>query len=231
MQVTYLGVSGFLIELKNKYLVFDYFEKGEYDGKVYEQHRIDPEKLKDKPVCVFCSHSHFDHYNLEVNKKWVKHKNVTFVLGEIGAKLPQTISMRAHQSMQVDDIKVVTARATDEGVCFLVFVDGLTIYHGGDHTDWRDMKDEYERQIDFLSEYTQKVDVAFAPVCNFFSRTNQGITDAAIHLTQKLGVKNFVPMHANNLAVYSLFKKENEQNIKSNVVVFDQIGKKLELLP
>lgn len=51
MRVTYLGHSGFLLEMEDALLLFDY-----YQGSLPE---MDPEKT----LFVFVSHVHYDHYN------------------------------------------------------------------------------------------------------------------------------------------------------------------------
>ena len=48
--VTYIKHSGFLVETKESYLLFDYWE-----GKL-------PELQYDKELYVFSSHAHHDHY-------------------------------------------------------------------------------------------------------------------------------------------------------------------------
>ena len=54
MKVTYLNHSGFLLELEDCYIVFDYY-RGE----------LPPLNTK-KEVLVFCSHVHGDHYNPKI---------------------------------------------------------------------------------------------------------------------------------------------------------------------
>ena len=54
MKITYLYHSGFLAETKDCYYLFDY-----YRGEL-------PPLRTDKPILVFCSHGHPDHYNREV---------------------------------------------------------------------------------------------------------------------------------------------------------------------
>ena len=51
MKITYINHSGFLIETKDCYYIFDYY-KGEL-----------PQLEKEKEVIVFCSHFHKDHFN------------------------------------------------------------------------------------------------------------------------------------------------------------------------
>ena len=56
MKITYINHSGFLIETKDCYYIFDYY-KGEL-----------PLLDKKKEVIVFCSHFHKDHFNIIYNK-------------------------------------------------------------------------------------------------------------------------------------------------------------------
>ena len=54
MKITYINHSGFLIETRDCYYIFDYY-KGEL-----------PNLDKEKEVIVFCSHFHKDHFNPQI---------------------------------------------------------------------------------------------------------------------------------------------------------------------
>ena len=54
MKVTYIGHSGFLVETSGCSLLFDY-----YQGEI-------PRLRQDKPLFVFVSHRHSDHFNPEI---------------------------------------------------------------------------------------------------------------------------------------------------------------------
>ena len=54
MKVTYLGHSGFLVEMDDVIFLFDYY-KGEL-----------PEMDPGKKLLVFVSHAHYDHYRKEI---------------------------------------------------------------------------------------------------------------------------------------------------------------------
>ena len=56
MKITYIGHSGFSVELESHILLFDY-----YEGTMPE---FDPAKK----LLVFASHSHPDHFNREILK-------------------------------------------------------------------------------------------------------------------------------------------------------------------
>lgn len=62
--VTYIKHSGFLVETKESYLLFDYWE-----GKL-------PELQYDKELYVFSSHAHHDHYTKDIFKLENKCKKV-----------------------------------------------------------------------------------------------------------------------------------------------------------
>ena len=57
MKITYINHSGFLIETRDCYYIFDYY-KGEL-----------PHLDKEKKVIVFCSHFHKDHFSIACLKK------------------------------------------------------------------------------------------------------------------------------------------------------------------
>ena len=54
MKVTYINHSGFLVETRDCYYIFDY-----YRGEL-------PHLDKEKEVIVFCSHFHEDHFNPQI---------------------------------------------------------------------------------------------------------------------------------------------------------------------
>jgi len=54
MRITYIGHSGFLVELRETLLLFDY-----YEGSL-------PQLPLEKQLYVFASHRHPDHFNPEI---------------------------------------------------------------------------------------------------------------------------------------------------------------------
>ncbi len=72
MKITYIYHSGFLVETKECYYLFDY-----YKGSL-------PSLDENKQILVFASHSHRDHYNKEVFSllKNMGIKHVTAVLAK-----------------------------------------------------------------------------------------------------------------------------------------------------
>ena len=66
MKITYIAHSGFLAELEDTLLLFDY-----YQGDL-------PELPDGKMLCVFASHRHPDHFNPEVFHLAEERENVYF---------------------------------------------------------------------------------------------------------------------------------------------------------
>ena len=131
MKITYINHSGFLIETKDCYYIFDYY-KGEL-----------PLLDKKKEVIVFCSHFHKDHFN-PVIFEILDDMSMTYQ-----AILAKDIRKRKHlsdmkityvyhdQTYNLDNgTQVDTLLSNDSGVAFIVKTKEGTIYHAGDLNDW-----------------------------------------------------------------------------------------------
>lgn len=126
MQITYISHSGFLVETDCVSLLFDY-----YEGKM-------PEINKEKPLYVFSSHSHEDHYNEDIYKLEKEYSEVTYILSSDieGPKDENKLYMGSNESRTVDNLQIETYLSTDLGVAFAVTVDGKEIFHAGDLHWW-----------------------------------------------------------------------------------------------
>lgn len=135
MKVTHLYHSGCLVELEHHLLLFDY-----YQGKL----NLNP----NKPLYVFVSHSHYDHYNPEIFK--LNHPHITYILSDSLPQQNQAYYIDVHQMNQIDDLSIQTLLSTDEGCAFLIQVENQTIYHAGDLNWWHwagepEVDNEYQR--------------------------------------------------------------------------------------
>lgn len=167
MKVTYIHHSSFLVECEGAYLLFDYF-KGEL-----------PRMSKEKPLYVFSSHRHYDHFSEIIFEFEKDYPKIQYILSnDIQATcIPQscmekTILLGRNETEQIADMTVTTLRSTDEGVAFLITIEGKTIYHAGDLNDWtwlseseewnNKMRNIYRNIVDEIRDY--KIDVAFLPL-------------------------------------------------------------------
>lgn len=177
-KVWYLNHSGVAVKTDKHFLIFDYFPEaqGGFLGNL-EDGLIDPSYLKDENVIVFSSHGHHDHWDKRI-LSWQKEiKQIQYVLSD---DIPyvktgnekNVLLVSPNQSYELGDMSMKTLKSTDEGVAFLIQVDGITIYHAGDLNWWHwngeskeyndIMKMDYIGQIDQLKDI--KIDIAFIPV-------------------------------------------------------------------
>lgn len=172
-RVSYIGHSGFSLELSGAVLLFDYFE-----GTM-------PVFPAEKPLYVFASHAHRDHFNFAVFDLLRQHPNVTYILSKdirrkwsasafekrgIGRDVfDRIVFVKAHETYDVGGIRATTLDSTDEGVAFLVHAEGKNIFHAGDLHDWvwdeeseednRRMTARYREEVARLSGIP--IDIAF----------------------------------------------------------------------
>lgn len=139
MRVTFLAHSGFFLELETASLLFDWW-KGEL-----------PPLPADRPLLVFASHRHEDHFNPAIFSLAEGGQDVRFLLGK---DIRLTERNRARWDLSDDvagrclalgggetvspisGVTVETLPSTDEGVAFLVSLEGKTIFHAGDLNWW-----------------------------------------------------------------------------------------------
>lgn len=208
--IYYLGHSGWAVKTKNHFLIFDY-----YEGERNTQHKaikegfISADEIKDTKVCFFVSHKHHDHYDPIIHDFKDKIPEVKYFVGWESTK-EEFIGAPAHSNIEMDDIRVFSFESTDEGVGFLVKVDGLSIIHGGDHAYWTEnSKDLFKIEIDYISEKDNDVDILFLPIANFRGLRPKSITEGVVYAINKLKVKAFLPMHGrDDVNLYKEFAEE-----------------------
>ena len=181
LKVTFVHHSCFVVETNEHVLVFDYFPKEAvlehaFSGKM-------PPLPKDKQIVVLSSHRHRDHFTMEIFHWLEEYPQIIYVLSKdirLGkrefaeAGLSPDIKKRITfvsplNEYEVENLKIKTLRSTDEGVAFLVDVDGLCLYHAGDLHWWNwgergeiyceAIGSAYKREVRRIGE--KHVDVAF----------------------------------------------------------------------
>ena len=158
MKITFIEHSGFMVEMKQNVLLFDY-----YQGKI-------PQFDDNKTLYVFVSHSHADHYNSLIWKLREQYKKVIYIISDdVPAKKEEAVVMMAHEKKEIGDIVVETLKSNDMGVAYLVKAEGKMIYHAGDLNWWHwngepeedneYYKNTFQDEIRYLEG--KKIDVAF----------------------------------------------------------------------
>jgi ankyrin repeat protein/L-ascorbate metabolism protein UlaG (beta-lactamase superfamily) len=214
-RVWYLGHSAMAVKTQNNLLIFDYFENGRgADSPGLANGRICPEEIANQKVTVFASHVHGDHYDPVVFEWSEQVKDITYVLGfePNDENVPAHETIGPRETKKFGEVTVHTIASNDSGVGFMVEVDGLTIFHAGDHANrHRDLSGDYCPEIEYLVAAGYHPDLTMLPTtgCNFGDqvavRTGIGYT------LDKFGATTFFPMHAGN-------------NPARYVEVWDEIG-------
>ena len=167
LKVTYIGHSGFLVELEKVLFLFDY-----YQGEI-------PALPEEKRLYVFASHRHGDHFNPEIFKLAEQHPDVQYVLSrDIWlSRVPkalhgQTVQLKPRERWEDTLVTGETLKSTDEGVAFLVRAEGKTVYHAGDLNHWhwegeteawnRKMAEDFHKALEPLAG--MRIDAAFIPL-------------------------------------------------------------------
>lgn len=168
MKITYIKHSSFLVELEKTILLFDYFE-----GDI-------PTLDDSKNIYVLSSHYHQDHFNKKIFDLSDKYNNVVYILSNDikisknikDSKKDSILFIKPHEEVQIDDLKIHTLKSTDQGVAFVINIEGENIYHAGDLHWWhwsgesdqynKNMAKAFKSEIELIKDNT--FDIAFLPL-------------------------------------------------------------------
>ncbi len=170
--IWHLYHSANALTIDGKLLVFDYATPAEERpaGAGLTEGYVANDDLQGQDVYTFASHAHGDHFN-EVILTWrPKGGRITHILSsDISAGPESAHFMQPHQTLELEEMKVVTYPSTDEGVAFSVFTGGKHIYFAGDNAfwNWEGTRSEEAYIRDVLSKIddSRPIDIAFQ-VCD-----------------------------------------------------------------
>ena len=196
--IRYLGHSGVAIKTNKHFLIFD----GELGGA------IKPAEIKDENVLVFVSHEHGDHCKPGITSLQKIIKNIKYIvptnelIGEADYFASSFKNQVAKENLiEISTEKAVTAsgatisaiKASDSGVGFLVEVDGLVIFHAGDHALWsKDIEESYQEEIKKVKG--ANIDIAFLPLQPNHPN-KEIIRQGALWAVKELAPKVVTPIH------------------------------------
>ena len=154
MNVTFIAHSAFLVEWDKFYTLFDYTYEPDYTGAL-------PELKGDKPLLVFSSHSHEDHFDAKVFALLEKYPGARFFVSRdtrlterkrkwlniTDEAFARTTVLRPDSILLTEaageDLSIRAIKSTDLGNAYLLRCEGKMVYHGGD-LNWWDWKSEGE---------------------------------------------------------------------------------------
>ena len=192
IKITYLEHSGFAVECDDYVLIFDY-----YKGNL-------PQFDKDKKICVFASHVHYDHFKKKIFTWAEEYENIHYILSddiEAAGPKAQTEHIGADADFNIWDLRIHTLKSTDEGVAFLVRVKEKTFFHAGDLNWWyweeeddetwnEPMRQAYQKEIAKIEG--EEIDYAFFPLD---SRQGEESVLGINYFMQHTNTKIVFPMH------------------------------------
>ena len=195
MKITYINHSGFLVEVKDCYYIFDYY-KGEL-----------PPLDKNKEVIVFCSHFHEDHFNPRIFE----------ILDDMGIRYQAVLAKDIRKRKQLPDVKITyvyhdktynldngiqvdTLLSNDSGVAFIVKTKEGIIYHAGDLNDWYWEGEPEEENQELRTIYHTEIgkikgrhfDVAFVPLD---PRLEAHYADGLLYFLENVDCDAVFPIH------------------------------------
>lgn len=203
MKIKYIGHSGFMLQIGEIFLLFDY-----YVGEL-------PVLPEGSRLYIFVSHRHEDHFNPAVFDLADQYDATCFLsydikLNEYGKRkykiseemLGRIVSLRYDQEYQTGDLVINTYQSTDAGVAYLVRCRDKTIYHAGDHNWWHwedegkqynnNMAANYKRVIGQLAGAADVIDVAMVPLD---SRLKESYFYGMKYFLEHINAKVVFPMH------------------------------------
>lgn len=215
MQLTYIFHSGFALETDRCILVFDYW--------------MDPAGVMSrllrspKPMYVFSSHFHEDHFNRDIFSWRTAKTNLRYILSK---------DILKHRRAQKDEadawlgkgatwadelVHVAATGSTDSGVSWVIETGGKRIFHAGDLNNWyaRFLTDDYhggtvyspdfgididplkeeKRYLGELKDIRKLTDRFDVVMFPVDGRIGNGYTRGARQFLDVFQVGLFVPMH------------------------------------
>lgn len=206
MKIWFVYHSCFVVETESAFLVFDYFKNKKSAGSDFDFNDLLKKIFESsKALYVFASHSHHDHFNREILKWQEKKKDTAYILSsdiKLYSNAENVNFIGRNRELQIGDLKLSTFGSTDEGISFLVQIDGLTLFHAGDLNWWkwpddtpeeeRVMEDAFTGIMDDICAKGKNFDAAFFPVDG---RLEQNYLCGGEYFIERIRPRLFIPMH------------------------------------
>jgi L-ascorbate metabolism protein UlaG (beta-lactamase superfamily) len=211
--IWYLGHAGWAVKTRNHFLIFDYVAgQATHRGRSLDYGFVDPAEIAGQDIIVFVSHGHGDHYD-PATVRWADQiEDIDYVFGWDNRACKHSVCLtKPRESRVVDGVAISTVNHAFDGipeVAFLVTVDGLVIYHSGDHGSVADsLNPIFKENIDYLASLGRSIDVAFLST---FGRIGGGTVNNGDRYTiETLRPKVTFPMHHGDTEdLYERFARE-----------------------
>ncbi len=191
--------AGWAVKTANHLLVFDYWERDEPPGpRTLANGHIDPEEISEQQVMVFVSHGHSDHFDPVIYAWREVIPEITYVFGWQATTATEFTYLTAPRAdVEIDGVRIRTVNHEFDRipeVAFLVEVDGITLFHSGDHgSTGDDLNPLFRDNINHLAGLSLEIDLAFLSI---FGRRGGGIVNRGdLYTIEQLRPRVTFPMH------------------------------------
>jgi L-ascorbate metabolism protein UlaG (beta-lactamase superfamily) len=188
--IWYLYHSGWAVKTQNHLLIFDYCEVGKKPEKPSLSNGfINLNEISKQKVYVFATHSHSDHFD-PVILEWGKSlENIEYIFGWKATEDASHIHFGTKREVRkIAGLKIINIHHKFDNIpesAFLVLVDGLAIYHAGDHGHSKGpLNPTFKENIDYLAAAEKRIDLVFTPTFG-----------GEFHTIKRLSPKVVFPMH------------------------------------
>jgi len=164
--IVYLYHSGWLVRTRSSVLVFDPVAAPQ--RTVLDPLGIEAASLAGPQVVVLVSHAHDDHWDPSILEWSGLVPGIRYVLGWELDGDPSHLELGSERAVtRVGGTVIYNVHHAFDGIpesAFLVHVDGLWIYHAGDHSHSRGAESPVFRgNLEYLAAITTRLDVMFTP--------------------------------------------------------------------
>ncbi|MBT4333180.1 MAG: hypothetical protein HOD64_07870, partial [Candidatus Cloacimonetes bacterium] len=190
--------AGWIFKTANNLLIVDYWERGTKPEKpCLANGWIDPEEIKDFNVTVLVSHEHQDHFDPVIWEWRETIPNIRYVLGMEAQGQEDYDFIQPRTKLKYDNLEITAFESNDSGVGFVIDVDGVTIFHPGDHAnETRDFSGMYWPEIEYVKENFSDIDIAMMPIRGCGLPDVESVRLGVIRTLKELQPKVFLPMHS-----------------------------------
>jgi len=218
-EVWFLGHSGWAVKTRDHFLVFDYFDnprERKPDHTCLKSGSIVPEELNGQNIEVFSTHGHQDHFNKSYFDWNDNIPGVSYIFCHHPAGITEEYRyLPVNSETEIDGMKIYINKSTDGGGGFLVEVDGLTIFHMGDHANGDDeLSEEFTREIDLIAAMNKDIDLLFGPIRGCSLGTPPQVKTGIYYTLEKLQPELYVPMHCGSFSSeYKSFVDQAQRDV------------------